>query len=365
MKKEARHLLQKGVNSLILSVEYFNRPWNQGRVEAVLIFLDHAFEMFLKAAIVHRGGKIRRPRENETIGFDACVRKAVSDGNIKFLSEEGALLLQTINGLRDAAQHYLLDISEQHLYIQAQAGLTLFKDLLKEVFNKNLYEELPERVLPLSTSPPIDFTALFDQEMKQIKQLLGPGKRRKLEATAKLRSLVVMENAIQGEKNQPSQPVLQRLAEAIKAGKAWDHLFPGVASLSLTTEGYGPSLDLRITKKEGVPVQLVPEGTPGAYIVGVKRVNELDFYSMNVTTIAKKLNLTVPKTVAVVHHLGIQDDPDCFKVIRIGSSKFKRYSHKALNKIQEALSELDLGKVWSEYQQSKRVTEKPRHDAFN
>ncbi|MGQ9689600.1 MAG: hypothetical protein ACUVXF_12590 [Desulfobaccales bacterium] len=44
MKKEAKILLEKAINSLILSVEHFNRPWDRGRVEAVLILLDHAFQ---------------------------------------------------------------------------------------------------------------------------------------------------------------------------------------------------------------------------------------------------------------------------------------------------------------------------------
>lgn len=56
MKKETSILFNKALNSLILSVEHFNRPWDKGRTEAILIFLDHSFEMLLKAAILHRGG---------------------------------------------------------------------------------------------------------------------------------------------------------------------------------------------------------------------------------------------------------------------------------------------------------------------
>ena len=41
MKKEARLLLDKAVNSLIISIEHFNRPWDQGRVEAVHIELEN------------------------------------------------------------------------------------------------------------------------------------------------------------------------------------------------------------------------------------------------------------------------------------------------------------------------------------
>lgn len=112
MKKEAQILLHKSTESLILSIELFNRPWDSGRVEAVLILLDHSFELLLKAAILYRGEKIREKRAKQTLGFDACVRKAFSDGEIRFLKEEQVFLLQTINSLRDSAQHHFIDISE-------------------------------------------------------------------------------------------------------------------------------------------------------------------------------------------------------------------------------------------------------------
>ena len=112
MKREARLLLGKACDSLMLSIEFFNRPHDLGRTTTTLILLDHAFEMLLKASIVHRGGRIREKRANETMGFDKCVRCALSEGKIRFLTEEQALSLQGINNLRDAAQHHLLDISE-------------------------------------------------------------------------------------------------------------------------------------------------------------------------------------------------------------------------------------------------------------
>ena len=135
-----------------------------------MILLDHGFEMLLKAAILHRGGKIRDKRVKETIGFDACVRRSISDGGIKFLTDEQALTLQTINGLRDAAQHHLLDISEGQFYIHIQSGVTLFRDIMKNVFAQDLISHLPHRVLPISTSPPTDLATLFDSEIDEIKR---------------------------------------------------------------------------------------------------------------------------------------------------------------------------------------------------
>jgi hypothetical protein len=354
MKKEARLLLGKAIDSLVLSVEHFNRPWDQGRVEAVLILIDHAFEMLLKAAILHCGGKIREAKAKQTIGFDKCVRLALSDGEIKFLTPEQALLLQSINSLRDAAQHHLVDISEQHLYLQAQAGLTLFKDLLESIFKKDLVIDLPARVLPLSTKPPTDLSALFANEVKEIKKLLQPGTRRRLEATSKVRALAIMEGAIQGEMVQPSQGDLQKICRGIQAGQSWMQIFPGVASINITAEGYGPSIDLRITKKEGIPVHIVPEGTPGSATVGIKRVNELDYYSMSHKQLAPKIGLTDPKASAAIWHLGIKSDPECFKEIMIGKSKFPRYSRKALDKIKINLRNLNIEEIWQKYRNRKR-----------
>lgn len=348
MRKEAKHLYQKAIDSLTLSIELFNRPNDCGRIHGVLIFMDHSFEMLLKASIIHKGGKIKEKGAKETIGFGACVRKGFSDNAIKFLSDTDVLTLQTINGLRDAAQHYTLEMSEQYLYFQAQAGLTLFRDIAKKVFNIDLKTQLPVRVLPLSTTPPMDIQAFFSTEVQEIKKLLAPKSRKKLEATEKLRALAIMENAIQGNESQPSDTELKALAKRLSKATNWGQLFPSVSTLSFTQNGYGPSLDLRITKSEGVPVTVVPEGTPGAGVVAIKRVNELDFYNLGRDQLAKKLSLTGPKTTAAVKHFGIKEDPECFKHLKVGNVPFDRYSQKAIEKIKEGLKTKTIEEIWNE-----------------
>jgi hypothetical protein len=347
MKREARLLLDKASDSLLLSIEFFNRPDDRGRVCSSLILLDHAFEMLLKAAILHRGGKIRERRAKETIGFSACVRRALSDGSIKFLSEEQALLLQTINGLRDAAQHHLLDISEGQLYVHAQAGVTLFRDLLRAVFQEKIIDHLPQRVLPVSTSPPTSLATLFDTEVAEIRKLLGPGRRRKVEAEARLRPLAILNSTLAGEKGQPSASDLRRISADVLRGRKWQDVFPGVSSVEITSDGTGPHLSLRLTKKEGVPIQLVPEGTPGAAVVAVKRVDELGFYSLGAKELANKLGISTNKAVAIVDHLGLRNDKDCYKEITIGKVAFKRYSQQALDRMRECLKTTTVDAIWA------------------
>lgn len=231
---------------MILSIELFNRPWDRGRLEAFLILFDHSFELLLKSSIVHKGGNIYKKGKNETIGFDQCIRSAIG---YKILTEEQALTLQTVNGLRDAAQHYFLELSEHHLYLHAQSGFTLYSDLLKNVFQKEIMDELPKRVLPISTTPPLDIETLFTNEIEEIRKLLLPKTRHRTEAIIKLRALAIVDGAIRGENLQPSQEHLSNLVDKIKENKGWEEIFPGVSSINLTPHESNHNISLRITKR--------------------------------------------------------------------------------------------------------------------
>lgn len=348
MKREAKLLLEKACDALVLSIELFNRPHDRGRISSTLIQLDHSFEMLMKAALLHRGGRIREKRAKETIGFDSCVRRSLSDGKINYLSEEQALVLQTINGLRDAAQHHLLDISEGQLYVHIQSGVTLFRDLLKGVFDQELAAHLPSRVLPVSTSPPTDLATLFESEVAEIKKLLKPGRRRRIEALARIRPLAILDATIKGEKGQPSDADLRRIGEEVSKGGDWVEVFRGAAAVEIAADGAGPSLSLRLSKKEGIPIQLVAEGTPGASVVAVRRVDELGFYNLGAIQLAEKVGLSMPKAVAVVDYFGLRDQAECYKEIKIGKAVFKRYSQKAIDTLKESLKKKSADEIWRE-----------------
>jgi hypothetical protein len=191
MRRETRRLRSKALHSLTVGIDHFNASSDIGRTDAVLISLDHSLEMMLKAAILHRGGAIRdSPDAKETIGFDACVRRALSDGSIKFINEDQALGLQSINGLRDAAQHHLLDISEHQLYMHARSAVTLVADILRSVFLEELGHHLPARALPLSTIAPVDIDILFQNEAAEIAKLLQPGRRKRVASDPRRRPTV-------------------------------------------------------------------------------------------------------------------------------------------------------------------------------
>jgi hypothetical protein len=346
MRREAKLLLEKACDSLVLSIELFNRPNDRGRISSTLILLDHAFEMLLKAAIVERGSRIREKRANETIGFDACVRRALSTEHVRFLSDEQALVLQTINRLRDAAQHHLLNASEGQLYVHIQSGVTLSRDILKVVFKQELTTHLPIRVLPVSTSPPTTLTALFESEVDEVKKLLKPGKRRQVEAMARLRPLAILDAAVQGKKGQPSDAELRSIGRKVHAGVPWTDAFKGASAIEISTDATGPSLSLRIAKKEGIPIQIVTEGTPDSSVVAIQRVNELDIFSLGAKQISEKMDISMPKLIAIIEHFGIRRMKDCYKEFKVGSQTHKRYSPKALDAIRKGLTTESIDEVW-------------------
>lgn len=300
----------------------------------------------MKSAILHRGGSIRDEAESNTIGFSLCVGRSLSDGTIRYLTEEQAQLLRIINGLRDAEQHHLLDISEAQLYVHIQSGVTLFRDILRNVFGKDLVDYLPRRVLPISTSPPLTIEALFDTEIAEVKKLLSPGNRRHVEAFARLRSLMVVERATVGDVILPTDKELGAVAKHLVSGKPWDAVFPGASTIEFIADGSGPTLSLRISKRDGIPVQIVG-GEAQSVPIALKRVDELGFYSLGPQQLAERVGLTPPKSLAVVQHLDLMNDPDCYKEIRIGKSVFKRYSPKAIERVKTALEKESIEEIWA------------------
>ena len=151
------------------------------------------------------------------------------------------------------------------------------------------------------------------------------------------------------EPSQPGDADLERTLRRLEAGQTIEDVFPGLTGLRFDAEGSGLTFNLRImTKGEGVPIRLVKEGEPGAAVVAVKRVNELDYSSLGLHDLAGKCELSPPKVLAVVRHLEIQNDEEYFKVLKVGKETFKRYSPKALDRLKKELPGLDVTAIWAQ-----------------
>lgn len=346
LRPDVAALLQQGIDSLLLAVEHFNRPSEIGRQASVLMMLDHACEMLLKAGLLQRGTGIRNPKNGYAHSLEFCANKATDDAEIKFLSDDERRTLMVLNGLRDQAQHYLVDVSEQFLYTVAQSTVTLFSELLRRLFGKTLAEHFPARVLPISTNPPRDIQLLMDEEFTQLKRLLECGQDERLKAEPRLRSLLTIDRALKREEIPVPDDEFESIKQAVCQSTDWTTVFKGLSQVRLTADGAGIDVAIHLTKKDGIPMHVVKDGECPEGTIAIRKVDDTSFYCFNATALARQVKMPVQRLVALLRYLEIPKDPDCFKEITLGKSRFKMYSANALNKIKEALPSVDMKEVW-------------------
>ena len=344
LHREAKTLKTKAVASFRHACEAFNYYQEGGRVTAVLLHLQHGFEMLLKAALVQNRIPVFDSDLGRAVGFEKCIN--LSRENLH-LTEEEAGTLRAVDALRDQEQHWMAAMSESLLYVYVRAGVTLFDSLLRRWFSEPLNDHLPLRVLPISADPPRDIQLLIDDEYSQIRALLLPGRRKHADARARIRSLLAIEAHISDGVVVSSRDVA-RVEKGVRAGKKRDEVFPRLCEIQSEVAGSGLALTVKFSKTTGMPVRFVsPDATEEA--AAVREVDLQRKFHWSKPELARKLNLSLPRCFALRLHLGIEDDESCRHDFVFGSTVHRQYSDNALTRLQGALTTLDLNDIWAEY----------------
>jgi hypothetical protein len=250
------------------------------------------------------------------------------------LSPEQTGLLRALDALRDDEQHWLAEVNEGLLYVHARAAITLFDQILHDVFDERLADHLPDRVLPIATRPLTDVVVLVKEQFEQIQDLLAPGKRRRAEARSLLRGLLALEGHV-SEEALVSERDVNRVERGIRDGKPLEQVFPRLTALATEATGEGPTIKVRFTKREGAPVHFVPADDPRES-AAVREVDLQRKYHLAPFDLAEKLKLTRPRATALRRNLRVDEDDDCAHVFTFGSQKHARYSDNALRRMREA-----------------------------
>jgi hypothetical protein len=335
LRREARTLKAKALCSLRRAVTAFNSCDDDGRTTSVLLHMQHAAEMLLKAILVQKRAKVFDPTKQTSIGFEKCVNLATQHAK---LTQEEAGLLRAVDALRDAEQHWMIVVPEDVLYLHARGFITTFDDLLKRTLDDALADHLPGRVLPISTQPPIGFDLLVDREFSQIRELLQPGKRQRDEARGRIRTLLAMESHV-AEGVDISEADIDRVEKAIRTGKLRSDVFPRLDALDTQISGMGATLSVRFTKKagEGAPVRFIAADDP-TEAAAVREVDLQRRFHLSATQLAKAIKLTPPKSHALRQKLGIDADPHCMHTFTFGKSKHPMFSDTASTRMREAMT---------------------------
>ena len=111
VRRDARVLKDKALASLRRALDAFNSHIDDGRTTAVLLHLQHAAEMLLKASLFQKKFPVFDKRNGTSIGFEKCV-KVATQGHACNLSSSEQGILRAVDAMRDAEQHWILSISE-------------------------------------------------------------------------------------------------------------------------------------------------------------------------------------------------------------------------------------------------------------
>lgn len=350
MHRDSRLLKAKALSSLRRAAQAFNSFEEDGRVTSVLLHLQHAFEMLLKAALREKGVRVFDRKNGRSLSFEKCVNLAAE----KLRPKPDQLgLLRAIDALRDDEQHYLGEPTEGLLYLHVRAAVTLFDEFLEDAFGEKLAEHLPTRVLPISTDPPQDLDVLIDEQFAQIKKLLEPGRRRRAEARAQIRALLAMEGHV-AEQVLVTEKDVNRVERAIKSKKNRKEVFPRLEGLAATVDGTGVTVTVHFTKKEGVPVRFVPADDP----TQAAAVRELDLqkkYRYSARELADHVELTLPKSYALRQYLKLDADTTCRHEFVFDSQRIPRYSDAAIQKMRTAKATVDMDEIWQQHRPRRKA----------
>jgi len=116
LKKNVRPLLDRSIESLILAIELFNRPSEIGRNHGVLMFLQHAFEMLLKAGILQKTGRIHPKEDGYTYSFARCL--VIAHEELDVLTRDGKMTLEILDAQRDQAVHFYAETRQNSIPVR-------------------------------------------------------------------------------------------------------------------------------------------------------------------------------------------------------------------------------------------------------
>jgi hypothetical protein len=351
MRRDTRILRRKAITSLRRATGAFNAIEDEGRHTTVLLHLQHAFEMLLKASLHQRRVPVEDSRTGQSIGFKKCLNLAPMHLGMR-AEDVGAL--RAIDRLRDDEYHYLGLVSEGILYVHLRAGVSIFDRVLREVFGETLSDQLPARVLPISTEAPRDLDVLIDDEFSQVRDLLRPGRRRRGEARARIRTLLALEGHVV-EGVEVSETDVDRVERAIRDGNDRGAVFPRLTGLSSRSSGVNVTIKVQTSRREGMPVQLIDADDPRD-AAAVREVDLQRRFCFSRTDLARHVDLTPPRCAALRAELEIDGDSECHHQFRFGQSVHDAYSGLALQRMRDALATgLDMDEVWARHKERRRA----------
>lgn len=167
MRKITKTLLRKSSTAFLLSLELFNKPTIDYRVEAFSFFFTNAWELLLKAKIYEdsKGNKksIFIENGNKTIGLEKCLNLVFTDNTDPVKKN-----IEYVASIRNETAHLVINFIDPYVSRVYQSGVLNYINHLEIWFGCNLNDSLSPGLISLVTDSSLpDIESLRSKFNKQ------------------------------------------------------------------------------------------------------------------------------------------------------------------------------------------------------
>lgn len=143
-------LTAKSEEAFIMSLEIYNKPTIEYRVEGFAFFICNAWELLLKAKMIDRFGSqsiYYRDNPDRTLSLEKCIEKIFSNKK-----DPLRLNLEKIIELRNTSTHFITDEYELVYMPLFQACVLNYSDKILAFFNIDINQKVSQNFLTLSAN---------------------------------------------------------------------------------------------------------------------------------------------------------------------------------------------------------------------
>lgn len=143
-------LLNKSKEAFMMSIEIYNKPTIQYRVEGFSFFICNAWELMLKAQMISKFGPesiYYKDNPGRTITLEKCIQTLFTNNKAPL-----RLNLEKIIELRNTSTHFITEEYEMIYIPLFQSCVFNFIEKMQEFHNIDMTETIPQNFLTLSVS---------------------------------------------------------------------------------------------------------------------------------------------------------------------------------------------------------------------
>lgn len=143
-------LIEKSKEAFILGIEIYNKPTIKYRVEGFSFFICNAWELMLKAYMIHCFGEesiYYSDNPNRTITLEKCLQKIITNDKAPVRRN-----LTKIIELRNTSTHFITEEYEMVYIPLFQACIFNYVEKMQEYHGIDMTEIIPQNFLTLSVS---------------------------------------------------------------------------------------------------------------------------------------------------------------------------------------------------------------------